>query len=50
DIPIIMLTGRDQSRDKLLGFASEADDYLTKPFNADDLLSRIRKLLPKEDS
>lgn len=50
DIPIIMLTGRTQASDKLLGFASEADDYLTKPFNADDLLSRIRELLPIKES
>lgn len=48
DIPIIMLTGRAQARDKLLGFASEADDYLTKPFRADDLMPRIYKLLKEE--
>ena len=33
DVPIIMLTARSESADKLMGFACGADDYVTKPFN-----------------
>lgn len=45
DVPIIMLTARDQDMDKLLGFEQGADDYMTKPFNILELKSRIRALL-----
>ncbi|OGS27597.1 MAG: hypothetical protein A2297_03550 [Elusimicrobia bacterium RIFOXYB2_FULL_48_7] len=47
-IPIIMLTGMSHSKNKLLGFASEADDYVTKPFDHDHLLQKINKLLELE--
>ncbi len=43
--PIIMLTGRNQTSDKVKGFESGADDYLTKPFEAAELLARLRSLL-----
>jgi len=39
-IPIIMLTARDTLQDKLLGFSSGADDYLTKPFELEELRAR----------
>ena len=45
DVPIIMLTARSESADKLMGFACGADDYVTKPFNILELLARIRVLL-----
>ena len=45
DVPIIMLTARSEDADKLLGFESGADDYITKPFNILELKARIRALL-----
>ncbi len=44
-VPILMLTSRSALGDKLSGFESGADDYVTKPFNLDELLARIRALL-----
>ena len=44
-VPIIMLTARSEDADKLLGFESGADDYVTKPFNILELKARIRALL-----
>lgn len=43
--PILMLTARDDVRDKVNGLDSGADDYLTKPFTQEELLARIRSLL-----
>lgn len=45
DVPIIMLTARDQIDDKLAGFDSGADDYLVKPFNPDELVARVKSLV-----
>ena len=45
DVPIIMLTARDEDIDKILGLELGADDYMTKPFNTRELLSRIRAIL-----
>ena len=45
DIPILMLTARATTRDKVDGLARGADDYLTKPFEAAELTARIRALL-----
>lgn len=45
DVPILMLTARDQVADKVAGFASGADDYLAKPFAFEELLARIGALL-----
>ncbi|HEY9714458.1 MAG TPA: response regulator transcription factor [Chroococcales cyanobacterium] len=42
--PVLMLTGKDGIDDKETGFESGADDYLTKPFNARELVARIRAL------
>lgn len=47
DVPIIMLTARVHEADKLRGFDSGADDYMTKPFSARELLARIRALLKR---
>jgi DNA-binding response OmpR family regulator len=45
DIPIIMLTGRRDEADRVMGLELGADDYLTKPFSPRELLARIRALL-----
>ena len=45
DLPIIMLTARAEEADKVSGLDAGADDYLTKPFSANELLARIRSLL-----
>ena len=45
DIPIIMLTARDEIKDKVEGLDLGADDYMTKPFAAPELLARIRGVL-----
>jgi len=44
-VPIIMLTARSEDADKIIGFESGADDYVTKPFNILELKSRIRAIL-----
>ncbi|SFJ86435.1 response regulator transcription factor [Methylophaga sulfidovorans] len=44
DIPILMLTARDQISDKITGFNTGTDDYLVKPFDLDELVVRIRAL------
>jgi two-component system alkaline phosphatase synthesis response regulator PhoP len=44
-VPIIMLTARGQTVDKVLGLKIGADDYVTKPFDAGELLARIEALL-----
>jgi two-component system alkaline phosphatase synthesis response regulator PhoP len=43
--PILMLTARDTTRDKVEGLEAGADDYLTKPYELPELLARIRALL-----
>jgi len=42
---VLMLTGRDQIEDKKQGFASGADDYLTKPFDISELVARLHALM-----
>jgi DNA-binding response OmpR family regulator len=44
-VPVIMLTARDALRDKVRNLDTGADDYLTKPFHVEELLSRLRALL-----
>jgi len=44
DIPVLMLTARDQITDKLAGFSAGTDDYLVKPFELDELVVRIQAL------
>ncbi len=45
NIPVLMLTVKSTTEDKILGLNSGADDYLTKPFSFDELLARVRTLL-----
>lgn len=45
DVPIVMLTARDDDIDKIVGLELGADDYLTKPFNGRELAARIRAIL-----
>jgi len=45
DVPIIILTGRKDEADRVMGLELGADDYLTKPFSPRELLARIRALL-----
>jgi len=49
DVPIIMLTARDEIRDKVEGLDLGADDYMTKPFAAEELLARIRNVLRRHN-
>ena len=44
-VPILMLTARDDKKSRIQGLDTGADDYLTKPFDFDELLARIRALL-----
>jgi DNA-binding response OmpR family regulator len=45
DLPIVMLTGRGDETDKIIGLEVGADDYLLKPFNPRELIARIRAVL-----
>lgn len=42
DIPIILLTAKSDTTDKVIGLDSGADDYITKPFEMTEVLARIR--------
>jgi DNA-binding response OmpR family regulator len=46
-LPVIMLTARVQEQDVAMGFATGADDYVTKPFSPRELLSRVQALLAR---
>jgi two-component system response regulator MprA len=48
-VPILMLTARGDTSDRVVGLDSGADDYLAKPFALDELLARIRALLRRRD-
>jgi two-component system alkaline phosphatase synthesis response regulator PhoP len=48
-VPIIMLTARDDDIDKILGLELGADDYLTKPFNPRELVARVKAVLRRQD-
>jgi len=49
DVPIIILTARDTEVDRVLGLELGADDYVTKPFSAVELVSRVRALLRRRE-
>ena len=49
DVPIIMLTARDEIRDKVEGLNLGAEDYMTKPFDTEELLARIRGVLRRHN-
>ncbi|MCP1353998.1 response regulator transcription factor [Aneurinibacillus migulanus] len=48
DIPVIMLTARDEISDKVKGLNIGADDYITKPFEKEEMLARVRALLRRK--
>ncbi len=50
DLPILILTARQEEFDKLLGFDLGADDYVTKPFSIKELMARVRAMLRREES
>ena len=47
DVPIVMLTAKDQEMDKAWGLEAGADDYVTKPFNTRELMTRIKATLDR---
>ena len=49
DVPIIMLTARDDEVDRVLGLELGADDYVTKPFSTAELTSRVRSILRRRE-
>ncbi len=49
DVPIIMLTARDDDVDKIVGLELGADDYMTKPFNPRELVARVKAILRRTD-
>jgi len=50
DVPVLMLTARDDVEDKISGLDSGADDYLTKPFSFPEFLARVRALLRRKNT
>ena len=46
-VPILILSAKNTSSDRVLGLKKGADDYLTKPFNLEELLLRVQKLIEK---
>jgi len=49
DIPIMMLTARDEDIDKIVGLELGADDYMTKPFNPRELVARVKAILRRSE-
>ncbi len=47
DVPVLILSAKNNSEDRVLGLKKGADDYLTKPFNLEELLLRVQKLVHK---
>jgi two-component system alkaline phosphatase synthesis response regulator PhoP len=47
DVPIIFLTAKDTAPDRIMGLKKGADDYLTKPFNLEELLLRVQNLIKR---
>lgn len=50
NVPIIMLTAKSETFDKVLGLELGADDYLTKPFDTKELIARVRAVLRRSDT
>jgi DNA-binding response OmpR family regulator len=50
DLPILMLTARDEDVDKIIGLEVGADDYMTKPFNPRELVARVKSILRRTTS
>ncbi len=49
DIPLIMLSGKEESKDKIKCFEMGADDYVIKPFNPKEIIARIKRRLQSRD-
>jgi DNA-binding response OmpR family regulator len=49
DVPILMLTARDEEPDKIVGLEVGADDYITKPFSPRELVARMKAVLRRSD-
>jgi len=49
DVPILMLSARDEDIDKIIGLEVGADDYLTKPFNPGELVARVKSILRRSN-
>ena len=50
DIPILMVTARAQEEDKLIGEETGADEYITKPFDLDEVVKIVKKYLEREEN
>jgi DNA-binding response OmpR family regulator len=50
NVPVLMLTARDEDIDKIIGLEIGADDYMTKPFNPRELVARVRAILRRSES
>jgi two-component system alkaline phosphatase synthesis response regulator PhoP len=50
DLPILMLTARDEDVDKIIGLEVGADDYMTKPFNPRELVARVKSILRRSST
>ncbi len=48
ETPVLILSAKNNSADRVLGLKKGADDYLTKPFNLEELLLRVNKLIEKK--
>lgn len=49
DVPILIVTARDEEADRIVGLELGADDYLTKPFSPRELVARVRAVLRRTD-
>jgi len=49
ELPVLMLTARDEDVDKIIGLEVGADDYMTKPFNPRELVARVKAILRRAD-
>jgi two-component system response regulator RegX3 len=50
DVPVVMLTAKDHSADKVVGLSAGADDYVTKPFDTPELVARVHAVLRRRAS
>ena len=50
DVPILILTAKDETQDRVRGLDTGADDYLVKPFELEELLARVRALLRRREA
>ena len=50
DVPILMLSARDEDIDKIIGLEVGADDYMTKPFNPGELVARVKSILRRSNT